>query len=380
LDRDREFGEFVDARALVMRRTAFLLCGDWHRAEDIVQNALIKLYVAWPRVRRDSLDAYARKVLVRTSIDESRRGFFQRERSVDVVPERVAPEEPSTDHDLRLALDALPPGQRAVVVLRYWEDLSITETARILGRTEGTVKSQAAKGLAALRDLLVDEPESNIRRSEVIRAGRTKLARRRTAIASALVLVLVVSLGSVIYVARPQLTASKGGDSSASGMIDPKTQLTYALQQVNVIPVGVTVQDQPGFPALRFTEKDGRYQASALLTDAKGTSAFSVQVYRDPSATIADCLPVEGTDCKVEQVNGSKVRSSIARREDGAYGFDVRVLRPDGLLVEIRSFNVGKFVPDVHGLIDWESPVTRPDPVLDRAALIKIATSPGFSF
>src|ERR1051325_2181271 len=134
-----------------MRRTAYLLCGDWHRAEDIVQNALIKLYVAWSRVRKDSVDAYARKVLVRTAIDEGRRGWFQRERTVDVVPEPSVTDD-SADFDQRLALDALPPGQRAVVVLRYWEDLSITETARVLGRTEGTVKSQAAKGLRALRD------------------------------------------------------------------------------------------------------------------------------------------------------------------------------------------------------------------------------------
>ena len=80
-------------------------------------------------------------------------------------------------------------------MLRYWEDLSITETARILGRTEGTVKSQAAKGLAALRDLLVDEPTSNIHRADVIRAGKAKLVRRRTAIATAMAFVLMVRAG-----------------------------------------------------------------------------------------------------------------------------------------------------------------------------------------
>ncbi|MFD7655304.1 SigE family RNA polymerase sigma factor [Actinosynnema sp. NPDC059797] len=161
MDRDSEFGEYVDARALVMRRTAYLLCGDWHRAEDLVQTALTKLYVAWPRLRRDgAVDAYARKVLVRTAIDESRLAFRRRETVVDTVPEVPAPEPASAlpgagaDLDVRRALAALPPGQRAVVVLRYWEDLSVTETARLLGRTEGTVKSQAAKGLAALRALL----------------------------------------------------------------------------------------------------------------------------------------------------------------------------------------------------------------------------------
>ncbi|MFD1148694.1 SigE family RNA polymerase sigma factor [Saccharothrix hoggarensis] len=155
MERDREFGEYVDARALVMRRTAYLLCGDWHRAEDLVQTALTKLYVAWPRVRRDgAIDAYARKVLVRTAIDESRRGFRSRETVVDAVPDTPVSGAAPADLDVRRALARLPLGQRTVVVLRYWEDLSVTETARLLGRTEGTVKSQAAKGLAALRELL----------------------------------------------------------------------------------------------------------------------------------------------------------------------------------------------------------------------------------
>lgn len=155
MNRDREFGEFVDARALVMRRTAYLLCGDWHRAEDLVQTALTKLYVAWPRVRRDgAVDAYARKILVRAAIDEGRRGFRRKETVVDTLPETPVSAADPGDPEVRRALAALPPGQRAVVVLRYWEDLSLTETARLLGRTEGTVKSQAAKGLAKLRELL----------------------------------------------------------------------------------------------------------------------------------------------------------------------------------------------------------------------------------
>lgn len=162
MERDREFDEYVDARALVMRRTAYLLCGDWHRAEDLVQTALTKLYVAWPRLRRDgAVDAYARKVLVHAAIDESRLAFRRREKVVDTVPDTPAPPDAPADDgtgaadvDVRRALAALPPGQRAVVVLRYWEDLSVTDTARLLGRSEGTVKSQAAKGLAALRALL----------------------------------------------------------------------------------------------------------------------------------------------------------------------------------------------------------------------------------
>ena len=156
-DRDAEFGEYVDSRLTLMRRTAFLLGGgDWHAAEDLVQTALTKLYTAWPRLRQDgAVDAYVRKVLVRTVIDESRRPWRKRERSVDEPPDVSVPAARVDDVlDVRHALRQLPAGQRAVVVLRYWEDLSITETAKVLGRSEGTVKSQAAKGLAALRDLL----------------------------------------------------------------------------------------------------------------------------------------------------------------------------------------------------------------------------------
>ena len=157
-DRDAEFGEFLDSRAVVMRRTAYLLCGgDWHRAEDLVQTTLTKIYVAWPRIRRDgSVDAYSRKIMVRAAIDESRKAYRRRESVVDELPETsaVPPVGVEDAVDVRRALAQLPAGQRAVVVLRYWEDLSVTETAHALGKSEGTIKSQAAKGLASLRRLL----------------------------------------------------------------------------------------------------------------------------------------------------------------------------------------------------------------------------------
>jgi len=160
-DRDAEFGEFLDSRAVVMRRTAYLLCGgDWHRAEDLVQTTLTKVYVAWPRLRRDgAVDAYSRKVMVRSAIDESRRAFRRRESVVEELPEVAGPPNGIDEAvDVRRALARLPAGQRAVVVLRYWEDLSVTETAALLGKSEGTVKSQAAKGLATLRRLLAEDP------------------------------------------------------------------------------------------------------------------------------------------------------------------------------------------------------------------------------
>ena len=156
-DRDTGFTNFFVSRSDAMRRTAYLLCGDWHRAEDLAQTALAKLYVAWPRLHRDGqVDAYVRQIVVHAAIDDSRRWFRRRETAMGAVPDIAPAPMPGVDDaiDVRRALAALPPGQRATVILRYWEDLPIAETAQLLGCSEGTVKSQAAKGLAALRHLL----------------------------------------------------------------------------------------------------------------------------------------------------------------------------------------------------------------------------------
>lgn len=380
MDRDREFGEFVDARALVMRRTAYLLCGDWHRAEDIVQTALIKLYVVWSRVRKDSVDAYARKVLVRTAVDETRRGFFQRERTVDVLPEPAVTDE-SADFDLRLALDALPPGQRAVVVLRYWEDLSVTETARILGRTEGTVKSQASKGLAALRELLEDEPKLRIYRSEVIRKGKTKLARRRATIATAMAFVVMAGLGTVGYLALPRQLS---GATSISGevVVDRNDQLTAILRDANVLPAGVTAQDVPSVPAgaLQFFDIGDSRRAVALLKDAQGTGAVTIELDRGSGTDLSTCFEPEVAPCELREVDGIRIRSSIAGRQDSVHIYQVEALRPDRTYVKVSSVNVGEFRTNVVGMPKLDGPKTRPTPVLDRETLIKIATLPGLTY
>lgn len=156
--RDAEFTAYVAARRAHLRRTAFLLCGDWHRAEDLVQVALAKLYVAWPRVRRDSSpEAYVRTILVRTHVDETRRPW-RRERCSDQLPEDQARTGlPLEERDaLRTALASLPPRQRAVVVLRHWVGLSVEETAAELGCSTGTVKSQTARAVSRLREALTD--------------------------------------------------------------------------------------------------------------------------------------------------------------------------------------------------------------------------------
>ena len=160
-DRDDAFAKYFAARSDAMRRTAYLLCGDWHQAEDLVQVAFTKLYLAWHRVsRHEVLDAYVRQTLIRTFLDERRRGWSRRERTSDTPADRALPAATPEDRLMVLqALASVPPGQRAVLVLRYWEDLSIEDTAAVLGCAPGTVKSQAAKGLQTLRELLTERSE-----------------------------------------------------------------------------------------------------------------------------------------------------------------------------------------------------------------------------
>jgi RNA polymerase sigma-70 factor (sigma-E family) len=157
-DRDRGFADYFASRSSSMRGTAFLLCGDWHRAEDLVQTTFVKLYRAWNRIaRHEVLDSYTRRILVRTFLDETRRGFFHREQPTAEHTERVATPEGIGVEDRMVLLRALAevaPRQRAALVLRFWEDLSVDETAKAMRCTAGTVKSQTARGLDALRDLV----------------------------------------------------------------------------------------------------------------------------------------------------------------------------------------------------------------------------------
>jgi RNA polymerase sigma-70 factor (sigma-E family) len=166
--RDDEFATFVRIhRTSLLKFACLLTAGDDHQAEDLVQTALTKLYLAWPKVRRNDGElAYARRVLLNSHIDETRRPRWRRERSTADLPEVPAHEGPEgivgldegefgpDGQRVRAALAALPSRMRSVVVLRYWLDLSVEESARMLGCTQGTVKSQAAKGTAKLRDLL----------------------------------------------------------------------------------------------------------------------------------------------------------------------------------------------------------------------------------
>lgn len=157
--RSAEFVDFVRAHRPDLVRTAVLLCaGDEAFAEDLVQTTLTKLYLAWSKVRRaDRPLAYARTALTNAFVDESRRAHRRRELLTDELPV-LREAGPDGDVELRRvvldALGSLGPRQRAVVVLRHWHDLDVYETAQVLGCSVGTVKSQNARGLARLREVL----------------------------------------------------------------------------------------------------------------------------------------------------------------------------------------------------------------------------------
>lgn len=153
---DDEYTEYVTAALPWLRRTAYLLCGDVHSADDVVQVAITRLYTNWRKARAaDNLDAYVRAILVRTFLNERRRPW-SRVRLFDRVDEleTVANPDFETREEIRVALMRVSPGQRAVLVLRFLFDLPVAEVARVLRCSEGTVKSQTSDGLASLRTQL----------------------------------------------------------------------------------------------------------------------------------------------------------------------------------------------------------------------------------
>jgi RNA polymerase sigma-70 factor (sigma-E family) len=153
MSREADFDDFVAARSDALLRAAWLLTGDWHRAEDLLQTALAKSYLRWHRIADGSDEAYVRRVLVTTYATWWRRRWRGEQPTADlpVVQQASAAEDVELRQVLVEALGGLPRGQRAAVVLRHYCDLSEAEVAAALGCSTGTVKSQCAKGLARLR-------------------------------------------------------------------------------------------------------------------------------------------------------------------------------------------------------------------------------------
>jgi RNA polymerase sigma-70 factor (ECF subfamily) len=161
-DLEEEFRDFVAARSFALLRTAYLLCGDWTTAEDLLQTALTKTYLAWRRLGEiEAVEPYARRVLVNTATSWWRRRWHG-ERPTEVLPERAAPDriDEQVERDaLWRHVQALPARQRAVLVLRFYEDLSETQTASLLNISTGTVKSQTFRALNTLRRRLGAEAD-----------------------------------------------------------------------------------------------------------------------------------------------------------------------------------------------------------------------------
>ena len=163
---DVEFADFVHATGTQLFRTALLLCGDHHLAEDLTQTTYAKVFAKWPKVRRaDSPAAYARTMLLNTFLSH-RRLRRSSERPADDLPEgRYDDRDPSERLDLLRALGTLGKTDRAVLVLRYWEDRSVEETAGALGMSVGAVRTRSSRAMAKIRTRV--EPD-------VVRAGAPK--------------------------------------------------------------------------------------------------------------------------------------------------------------------------------------------------------------
>jgi RNA polymerase sigma-70 factor (sigma-E family) len=151
--REAEFADFVATREASLRRLAIVLCQDWHRADDLVQVAITKLYMHWPKARAaDNMDAYVRAIVVREFLEERRSSWIRRVTLTSQLPDRpAAGTDSETSLDMQTALAGLPPRQRATLVLRFYCDLPVEHAAQVLGCTPGTVKSQTAKALTSLR-------------------------------------------------------------------------------------------------------------------------------------------------------------------------------------------------------------------------------------
>ncbi|GAA4461622.1 SigE family RNA polymerase sigma factor [Phytohabitans houttuyneae] len=152
--RDQDYVAYVGPRLERLRRVAYLLCHDWHRADDLVQVTVTRLYVHWRRVQgADDIDRYVHRILINAFLSE-RRKASSRETPVRQLPDTAAPQvDEATTFAVRAALARVPARQRATIVLRFYCDLTVEQAAEVLSCSAGTVKSQTAKGLTRLREV-----------------------------------------------------------------------------------------------------------------------------------------------------------------------------------------------------------------------------------
>ncbi len=187
---------------------------------------------------------------------------------------------------------------------------------------------------------------------------------------------MIVGLGTTGYVLQSQMTTKdSAGSAVSSGIVDRNAELTAILRGANVVPAGVTVEDVAPTKALTFYSKDESRYAVARLTDSRGTSGLMIVLSR--KYTEMDCALVSGDFCQLDQANGISV---VTYRElRGSSAVWVAKAERAGTLIEVRSDQVGDFRGDPF-LPDTTARTFRPEPLLDRAALIKIATLPGLTY
>ena len=169
-DKEAEFASFMARSTPSLARTAWLLCGDTHVAEELVQQALMKTYLAWPKARQGEPLAYARRILANLRIDRWRRHRREVLMASDTLPDRSGTGLSQTDQHaerdrLTRALRTLPIKQRRIVVLRHLEGLTEREVADAAGVSIGTVKSTASRGIARLREVLQAEDAADAART-----------------------------------------------------------------------------------------------------------------------------------------------------------------------------------------------------------------------
>ncbi|MFI2487191.1 SigE family RNA polymerase sigma factor [Promicromonospora kroppenstedtii] len=304
--RDAEFTAFVRESSAYLHRTAYLLCGDRHRAEELVQSTFERVYRTWAKVRPGTARAYARRVLVNLRIDgwrHGRRELFPGDEKIPVAPASDHAGQVVLRDELVRGLALLPVNQRRVVVLRHLLDLPEAEVARELGIAVGTVKAANSRGLARLRDLLVAQAEVVepvvVDEQAVLDRSRAALRRRRTGqVVGAACVVLLVVLGVLTRgpVPLPGIgpVVLPGGDLIARLLDDGPTDGFGPVPRTEPRPSAVVdlagstplpcPEELPAPSPVRAAEPGdiGPFEGSVVvdLTDARPVTCYDVRTER----------------------------------------------------------------------------------------------------